>query len=99
MSDIDDGGLAFPGTRSQQVCTVADYGLSDDESPVFGEVQHPGMTLRDWFAGQALAGDFAAQNEVTGEYTNGTSDETALSRAKLFYRMADAMIAARKAKT
>jgi hypothetical protein len=33
MSDIDDGGPAFP---------AADYGQF-------------GMTLRDWFAGQALA--------------------------------------------
>lgn len=54
------------------------------------------LELRDWFAGQALSGDFAAQNELTGEFTNRVSDDTLLERAMLFYRMADAMIAARK---
>ncbi|OCJ12504.1 hypothetical protein A6U86_05635 [Rhizobium sp. AC27/96] len=92
---IDDGGLAFTGKRWEQVGTVADHGF-DDDTPTFDFVPHPGMTLRDWFAGQALAGEFAAQNDITGEITNNTSDEWMLDRAKALYRMADAMIAARK---
>lgn len=96
-SKIDDGGLAFPGKRIEQVGTVADHGFSDDDSPTFDFVQHPGMSLRDWFAGQALAGEFAAQNEITGEITNNTPDDWMLERAQTIYRMADAMIAARKA--
>jgi hypothetical protein len=56
----------------------------------------PGMSLRDWFAGQALAGEFAAQNEICGEITNNTPDEWMFDRAKALYRMADAMLAARK---
>lgn len=51
----------------------------------FGET---GMRLRDWFAGQALAGLIACPN------TSG--DEIAFSRNA--YKFADAMIAAREAK-
>lgn len=58
---IDDGGLAFPGTRFQQVGFVSDYGFSDEDSPTFADVHHPGMSLRDWFAGQALAGHLAGE--------------------------------------
>jgi hypothetical protein len=97
VKTIDDGGLVFPGTRCEQVGTVADHGFSDDDSPTYGDVIHSGMSLRDWFAAQALAGEFAAQNEITGEITNNTGDEWMLDRAKTLYRMADAMIAARKA--
>ncbi|NTG61804.1 hypothetical protein G6L45_16105 [Agrobacterium rhizogenes] len=92
---IDDGGLAFPGSRYQQVGTLDEFG-GDNEDPVFGNAQYPGMSLRDWFAGQALAGEFAAQNEITGEIANSTPDEWMLDRAKALYRMADAMIAVRK---
>ena len=46
----------------------------------------PGMTLRDWLAGQALAG-FCADPNVTG---------TAAEIATVAYRMADAMLEARK---
>lgn len=86
---IDDGGLAFPGTRREQVGTVADHGFSDDDSPTFGDVQHHGMTLRDWFAGQALAGMLATDTDASFYKA-----EVAAERS---YRMADAMIAARKA--
>ena len=54
-----------------------------------------GMTLRDWFAGQALAGEMASQNGSNGEFTGTTPDEVLLSRAKLMYRFADAMLEAR----
>lgn len=45
----------------------------------------PGMTLRDWFAGQAMAG--AAYN-----FANGQAD----AAAEKAYRFADAMLAARE---
>jgi hypothetical protein len=47
----------------------------------------PGMSLRDWFAGQALCG-LMANDEQAPESVF----------AKEAYRMADAMIAARNAK-
>ena len=46
-----------------------------------------GMTLRDWFAGQALAG-YMAQTVVTGE--------DASTVAGWCYEQADAMLAARE---
>jgi hypothetical protein len=47
------------------------------------------MSLRDWFAGQALAG--ILMNYTTQKF--GASEETV---AKYAYRYADAIIAARK---
>jgi len=46
----------------------------------------PGMTLRDWFAGQALAGLIAADTNLAS---------TAESLADFAYDQADAMLAAR----
>lgn len=82
---IEDGGLAFPGTRCEQVGTVADFGFTDDESPTYGDVHHSGMSLRDWFAGHALANQYA-QHE-------GDPNKV----AEWAYHIADAMIAARRA--
>lgn len=48
-----------------------------------------GMSLRDWFAGQALMGLFA-QSEITVA-------PSANDVAQIVYNMADAMIAARNA--
>lgn len=53
------------------------------------------MSLRDWFAGQALMGDVAAQSRDVGEWKNDTETDRLLKRAEFFYRFADAMIAAR----
>jgi len=71
---IDDGGSAFP------LC-VPDY---------HGDRPHlqNGMSLRDWFAGQALAAMTAAP-----DYSKGPCDQSMAERA---YVIADAMIAARK---
>jgi hypothetical protein len=51
----------------------------------------PGMTLRDWFAGQALAGFLANEriNAFDGAYTPKMAAEDA-------YTAADAMLEARK---
>lgn len=50
-----------------------------------------GMTLRDWFAGQALAGTLASV-EALGPF------EGAADIAQQTYRMADKMLEAREAK-
>lgn len=52
-----------------------------------------GMTLRDWFAGQALAGLCANPNESPDE--DGASDRDVI--ASVAYELADAMLAAREA--
>lgn len=50
-----------------------------------------GMSLRDWFAGQAMA---ALYSTINGVFKTGANDIEA--DAKLFYKIADAMIAARE---
>ena len=54
-----------------------------------------GMTLRDWFAGQALAGMLALPSDPdTGNFHNNCG-EPFIGAAEYAYRMADAMLAAR----
>jgi len=74
MSKIDDGGPAFPGTEDISVVN----GVSV-LSPF------PGMSLRDWFAGQVIIGIYAA-----------TTHAAHADDAREAYMQADAMIAARK---
>ena len=70
---IDDGGPAFP----------------HDERDANGQSrQHFGMSLRDWFAGQALA-----SMTVATDYSKGPCNQAMADRA---YVIADAMISARK---
>lgn len=74
MSARDDGGPAFP---------VADVYNKDGDGITEGS---PGMTLRDWFAGQALTGLL--------------SDPSRAGKPQAFaaeaYQMADAMLKARQ---
>ena len=75
MSTINDGGFAFP---------------MPDVLHVNGMVQHGfnGMTLREYYAGQALAGLIADQSR------DGSADD----RARYAYAYADAMLKAREVK-
>lgn len=87
MSEKDTGGPAYP-TR--------DY-WDDAER---NKHEH-GMTLRDWFAGQALAGVMAsAEEHFTGDGKSEKAiadwhDRVETNWATFCYRMADAMIAER----
>jgi hypothetical protein len=73
---INDGGPAFP---------CESYGHRNGKETT---VPAQGMTLRDYFAGQALAGALA----------DPTCDLAPIELAKIVYREADAMLAAREAK-
>jgi hypothetical protein len=74
---MKDGGPAFPW---------------EDDSP-HGKVIGRGMTLRDYFAGQALAGSLGV---VVGA-PSSAKDPKALQTVAVFcYAMADAMLAARE---
>jgi hypothetical protein len=75
MSNINDGGPAFPFAKEMEKISGLQFST--------------GMTLRDWFAGQALAGLLAqpAEPEFGAHYFAMSS-----------YFMADAMIKAREVK-
>jgi hypothetical protein len=72
----DDGGPAFPH--------VADFG-ADDRSMVSG------LSLRDWFAGQALSGWLASFGPEAL-----LSEENRPALAQFAYNLADHMLEARK---
>ena len=59
-----------------------------------------GLSLRDWFAGQALAGYSAIPDNRTGPVTSPNREkwreDIAALDANYCYRMADAMLAARE---
>jgi hypothetical protein len=71
MKTTNDGGPAFPMTG--EGC----------HNPLYSQ---PGMTLRDWFAGQALAG-MPWSREISRK-----------DQAKQSFQIADSMLAAREGK-
>lgn len=77
MAAINTGGPAFP-----EPFAISPTG---DTYPAYS-----GMTLRDWFAGQALAGMVAS-----GITIDMDGDVLGIGRARTAYALADAMIAAR----
>ena len=77
MSNINDGGPAFPVLDTSQ-------NLATGETTVH-QACYSGMTLRDYFAAQAMQGMIAAaENYQTHEL------------AQYAYEVADAMLKARK---
>lgn len=83
MSKINDGGPAYPIHRLEW-----DFGTDDRELTT----KHPGMTLRDYFAAQAMAvveppRDLCGTAETAREY---------VSWAEKCWRMADAVLKARE---
>lgn len=80
----DNSGPAFP------VIHTIDGNWVKDPLPQFS-----GMTLRDWFAGQALSGWIANSPKIEGDRLNATL-EHALKLSYAAYTYADAMLEARK---
>lgn len=78
MADRNDGGQAFPSSF------VGPYGTESSKG---------GMTLRDWFAGQALIGLVSDADNLRKLSVNGK--EVAAITARSAYFMADAMLAER----
>lgn len=81
MSEFNDGGPAFPVREADR--------FNPDNNETHTIEQHWGMSLRDYFAGQALAGMLSRQTTV---------DEwpTFTEFAKDAYRYANAMLKARE---
>jgi hypothetical protein len=75
MKTTNDGGPAFPVADSHHASGQVQYGSN-------------GMTLRDYFAGQALAGRMA-RNSIYASWSDAAKDS---------YEIADAMLAAREGK-
>lgn len=84
MSKIEDGGPAFPGGEFEP-----QHGGSNDREP-----WNAGMTLRDYFAGQALIG--IGTWMPGGMSLDLTRPNSLRARAEWAYAQADAMIATRK---
>ena len=80
----NDGGKAFPEIISDK------DGTGQYDTYSFG-----GMTLRDYFAGQAIAGIFSSGKEIS---SNGVKIHEADQFAELAYNIADAMLVERDKK-
>ncbi|HIE4543227.1 hypothetical protein JFB93_06205 [Providencia rettgeri] len=57
-------------------------------------VAQEGMSLRDYFAAKAMQGDWTNQSAEVGYFAN-CNEEQLVNSAKIYYRMADAMLKAR----
>lgn len=84
---MNDGGPAFPQPQYD------DLNYSEAWDRGMG-----GMSVRDVFVAAIAAGDWASQSEEIGEYTAAVSDEVLESRAKVYGRMANAMLKEREEK-
>lgn len=88
MDRIKDGGPAFP-SGSVDIC--------DGDAQAYA----PGMSLRDWFAVQALIALGDRNPNLPGSPASTSSwplpDELAKRKAQWAYFQADAMLAAREA--
>lgn len=89
MSNINDGGPAFPIAGEQW----------DQDGMEYRPIIEPGMSLRDWFAGQALpcidpanVKDYELRRLFGEMKNNVTGPEIAAAMA---YEVADAMLARR----
>ena len=70
----------------------------DDGGPVYPAAdasRDNSSRLRDEFAKTAMRGDWSSQGMDVGSFFPEMDDGKIMARAKLYYRMADAMLAAR----
>lgn len=97
---IKDGGPAFPSTQPTETWVTGQHGQA---VPVVE--RHGGMTLRDWFAGQALAAAFPAIMGMAPSDLPGLAAKLGLDGSATPYdlvavaslKAADAMLKAREA--
>lgn len=82
---IHDGGPAFPHEANETVTQTVIIEGTSYCLPVTQSVAKPGMSLRDWFAGQALAS--------RGMYGANVREKEVAAEC---YAIADAMIAERE---
>ena len=89
---IDDGGAAFPQLKNTGLARLDPDGGAQMDKECTG-----GMTLRDWFAGQALVGILANPDiSSSAARCDVSTEEFREDTARAAFAAADAMIAARK---
>ena len=81
MDKKDDGGPAFPVPTD----------MSGGEAFYLAT---PGMSLRDWFAGQALAGLIGSGNLIAE--AQAKNEDVSSFAARIAFKAADAMLTTRK---
>jgi hypothetical protein len=89
----DDGGLAFPALKTM----LMREHQREPHRFTYDAAYEGGMTLRDWFAGQALLGMTAspALMELVTSKADGGDGLPFERMARKAYEQADAMLAAR----
>jgi hypothetical protein len=87
-TNINDGGPAFPTPGEEFIEGPQGRGPAS----AWGMEGKPGMSLRDWFAGQALAGMLPS---LKAPDEKALISEALPLAARLAYVTADAMLAAR----
>lgn len=75
MAAVNDGGPAFPSAGE-----MVDY-----KARTVSQIGHTGMSLRDYFAGQALAGSVAT-------YRSGEFEDNPRELAEVCYMYAEYMV-------
>ncbi len=94
VQKYEKGTNRISGSRLVDAATflgVPVKSLLGDADPETGKE----TALRDWFAGQALAGMLAMPDGVNGNFHNNCG-EAFIGPAEYAYKMADAMLAARE---
>lgn len=86
MSEIKNGGPAFPGKR-----------VVNERLAAAGTAYESGMTLRDYFAAKAMQG-FAVGASGFGDASDEFMNQQFDVVARISYLMANAMLRAREAK-
>lgn len=89
MSIINDGGPAFPHSEF-----AIDVTMEDGRRAARVYSPSAGMSLRDWFAGQALR-QFLDERDYVNIWAHEKYESCRHEIAKAAYNIADAMIAAR----
>lgn len=93
---IDDGGPAFPGTLGTPGYGNSTWTIGPNGDTICVE-HNQGLSLRDWFAGNALQGILASETQGDGLVPSAPLSEMLERRAALAaYKFADAMLEARK---
>jgi len=106
ISIVEKTGLTEPKQSLSQLRPIAEAGevvTINDGGPAFpitenGLQGYNGMSLRDWFAGQALAGSDISTVMAEALKAGATSDEFSQILSMSVYKIADAMLAAREVK-